>query len=331
MSQFIETIVEDLTAEVTRVMGVFSEILEIDSLEADDDFFGLGGDSFDAIRAISRIDKELKVVALFEHPTAKQLAGYMMASKQETGPRLVALSGDRTVKADLVVVGVPFGGGDPTSYMNLYKSQPKTHVYGVDFGDLNVAKSGAFDRFATEATSAIAALDAPKTVIYGHCAGSATAACLAAALEGRCNDLSLVVAAARPTTDFDAAIIALETTSDEEWAGYLRTLGAFSGLKASETKAMLTRGRRDHLIATEAFRRLGTNGPSAVPTLVLLGDADPATEETGAVISLWKERVNVVGTTMVDGGGHYFLRSHPQKVEQAIAAHIGITISERVK
>lgn len=56
-----------------HVLAVFREVLERDDIDADTDFFDLGGDSFDAVRVVSRIDDaDLGLLATF--PTAQELA-----------------------------------------------------------------------------------------------------------------------------------------------------------------------------------------------------------------------------------------------------------------
>ena len=53
-------------------------MLQVDHVDADDDFFALGGHSLLATRVISRLRSELRVdvpvKAIFEHPTVAALA-----------------------------------------------------------------------------------------------------------------------------------------------------------------------------------------------------------------------------------------------------------------
>src|SRR5690606_39091469 len=60
------------------IAGVYGEILELDTVGADDDFFALGGNSLLATRAAARIgtalDRAIGVRLLFEAPTVAELA-----------------------------------------------------------------------------------------------------------------------------------------------------------------------------------------------------------------------------------------------------------------
>jgi amino acid adenylation domain-containing protein len=64
--------VEPATSTERRLAAIWAEVLELDRVGAEDDFFALGGDSFRASRVAARVDTAVR--ALFEHPTVRALA-----------------------------------------------------------------------------------------------------------------------------------------------------------------------------------------------------------------------------------------------------------------
>ncbi|HVO88966.1 MAG TPA: non-ribosomal peptide synthetase [Casimicrobiaceae bacterium] len=66
------------TATERRIATIFAEVLEVDSVGANDNFFALGGDSLRGTQALSRIHAqcgvELMPAELFRFPTASELA-----------------------------------------------------------------------------------------------------------------------------------------------------------------------------------------------------------------------------------------------------------------
>jgi len=319
--QFDEQVLAD---EVARVCATFAEVLKLPHVGQADNFFNLGGDSFDAIRVMSRLSCNLPIVTLFEHPTAAGLARRIVCAATRQAARLVCFGDAQAAAGSTAVIAVPFGGGDATAYRNLFQGNPDVQVFGVDFGDFEVENASDFQALLDILATEIEGIGAAHLVIYGHCAGAATAACIASSMTGSHKHLSLVVAASRPVLDADVAIRAAETTSDQIWTEYLRSLGAFTGLLDSQVESMLARGRRDHLIACEAYRYLAQYPAHDASALVLLGDEDPATAEPEVVLAQWSKFINVTQAATLAGGGHYFVRTHAHEVEETVlsfAAH----------
>lgn len=312
----------NFTNEVQRIVAVFGDVLEVEHVSLDDNFFKLGGDSFDAIRVMSRLGGDAPIVALFEHPTAEELARHILCENDKNSVRLVALHDESAANGSIAVIGVPFGGGDPTAYRGLFCGNQDVRVFGVDFGDFKVEKASDFSALIDTIVAEIEKIDVDQLIIYGHCAGAATAACIASAVASTVDSVSLVVAASRPMDDPDDEMRKSETTSNCAWAQYLRSLGAFTGLVDAEIDGMLDRGRRDHFIAIEAYRMLLRHVAHGVPALVLLGDDDPVTSQTGNVVNQWRNLIDVVESINLSGGEHYFIRTHTQEISDIVLSFV---------
>jgi acyl carrier protein len=86
--------------------GIWQEVLDRDRVGATDDFFALGGHSLLATRVIARVhrrlDAELPLRALFEHPTLRALAQEVdkarQAPEKPPQPRIQRLERTRTTR-----------------------------------------------------------------------------------------------------------------------------------------------------------------------------------------------------------------------------------------
>jgi nonribosomal peptide synthetase DhbF len=73
-----------------RIAGIWRELLGVEEVGAEDNFFDLGGHSLLAVRLQARLagelGRELRVVELFQHPTVRALAALLQG---EAGPEAV--------------------------------------------------------------------------------------------------------------------------------------------------------------------------------------------------------------------------------------------------
>lgn len=70
--------------------SIWSELLGVDTIGIDDDFFDLGGHSLLALKAVSRLRDafgvDLRIEMLFDHPTIAKLAALLEADTEAAGP-----------------------------------------------------------------------------------------------------------------------------------------------------------------------------------------------------------------------------------------------------
>lgn len=91
----------------------------------------LDGDSFDAIRVMSRLSCNLPIVTLFEHPTAADLARCILCEATRQAVSLVCFGDAQAAAGSTAVIAVPFGGGDATAYRSLFQGMQDVQVFGV--------------------------------------------------------------------------------------------------------------------------------------------------------------------------------------------------------
>jgi natural product biosynthesis luciferase-like monooxygenase protein len=80
-----------------RLAKIWAELLNVEPVEADSNFFRLGGDSILASRLVARVRKELRVEiplrSLFETPTFAELSAVVARRKREPSPSAAAATG----------------------------------------------------------------------------------------------------------------------------------------------------------------------------------------------------------------------------------------------
>ena len=82
-----ETLVRPRTALEHSLLQIWSQILQVDQISTDDDFFALGGDSISALSLVALARKAgftFRVNQLFQHPTIARIAGLLASSPQPT-------------------------------------------------------------------------------------------------------------------------------------------------------------------------------------------------------------------------------------------------------
>jgi len=94
--------VSDAVTDLERtIASVWSEVLRVEELNLDDNFFDLGGDSFQSIRVqnelVKILGREIKIVELFRFPTVRSLAEYI---SQKTPPEAASNATLRAASLD---------------------------------------------------------------------------------------------------------------------------------------------------------------------------------------------------------------------------------------
>jgi amino acid adenylation domain-containing protein len=99
------------------VAGIWKEVLQLDELGVNDNFFDVGGNSFDIIKINNILQEQLKknipIVKMFEYPTVGTLAGYLTQDNSDAPgfgnsnkPVRQSVQVNAELNADIAVIGM---------------------------------------------------------------------------------------------------------------------------------------------------------------------------------------------------------------------------------
>jgi amino acid adenylation domain-containing protein len=107
-----------------RLSRIWQEILDLEEVSIDGDFFELGGNSMNVARLVARIENEfnltIPIASLFERPTVEKLSGFISGKEDSTRVSSCIVSLQPLGKKDPVFFIHPIDG-DVTCYLNLAK------------------------------------------------------------------------------------------------------------------------------------------------------------------------------------------------------------------
>ncbi|WP_431873271.1 amino acid adenylation domain-containing protein [Amycolatopsis sacchari] len=337
------------TATESAVAAVFAEILDAGDVDVTVSFFELGGNSYDAVRAIRRIEGA-SVGLLGAHPSARELAA---ALDGRTGRRVLLRLSEPGPAAHTLVC-VPFGGGSAITY------QPLSAALPPDIALLAVSPPGheiggdpglrPLEEVAREAADAVCETVEGPVSVYGHCAGVGLAVELVRRLEaagrpverlflggsypfyepggfGRLVQRWTSALVNRGMMAVSARTVGTSATgtaeADRAEMEYLKSIGGFQGDLGDDELAFVMRAFRHDVSGaaryfTERWPVRADNTPLAAPITVLAGTADPLTPKPGRRYRSWRRFATDVELVTVDEGGHYFHQEQPDVVANAI-------------
>lgn len=300
----------NLTKE--EILNDFEMILGKKDLKFDDNFFESGGDSFDAIRLLYKLNVDIKIIDIFNNPTVNQLHQFILNNIDLKYDILVKLNNVTSGKGECVFIGIPYGGGGVSVYKKISSEIYNMPVYGVDTDLLDTDSIEKFKASVELLANKIIELNFKKVVLYGHCAGSSLALYLEKILKSKVK-VKLILAASVPILSPEDSLIDFMRTSDDKWGNYLRKIGGFKGLNNQEIKNMLVKGRHDHLISVMSYMNIFDIDKKSKATLIL-GENDPVTSTDFDLISKWQRFVEINRVEKISGAGHYFINEYKNEL-----------------
>jgi amino acid adenylation domain-containing protein len=313
---------------------IWRDVLKVDELGVDDDFFDLGGHSMLATQVVARIAKaghQAGVMDLFQHRTIRELAAFLDGDRADSGHLLYELT--KPVKQrTLTYVCFPYGGGSAIVYQPLADALPDGYaLYSVAIPGHDVGlteEAVPFDELVERlADEVLERIDGPLA-IYGHCGvGNALAVGVARRLEERGRELEVVhIGAIFPFARIKGAVGTLRTKleklrSNRYYADWLKGMGVDTEeLDPDQADRIISNMRADSRAAEEYFSGLldARVAKLRAPIISVVGSEDPVTDYYAERYREWEFLTDRTALVVLDQAGHFFLRYRADELAEII-------------
>ena len=335
-------LVEPRTATERLIAGIWRELLGVEALGIDDDFFDLGGHSLIATQVAARLRRVaeggVSVLDLFAHRTIRDLAALVEQPARTRGPRRLLNELTRPVPADrrvATLVCVPYGGGSAVVYQPLADALPagwSLYAVAIPGQDIGLREDPVpFDELAARCVAEVLERVEGPVVVYGHCGvGSSLAVETARRLEaaGRAVEavyIGAVFPFARPTGRVLSLLSKIagreRLLGNRVYENWLRSMGVdMAELDPAESDVIVANMRKASEIAEEYFTALFTAGtaPLRAPIVSVVGNRDPQTEFYQERYREWHFLTPAASLVVLDEGGHFFLKYRAAELAQIV-------------
>lgn len=314
--------------------AIWSEILEIEQISIDDNFFDLGGESFKAIRTVRKIGTTVSVMDLFKYPTIRELTEYLSQDQpQHTGLLHELTKPIPTARKTLSLVCIPFGGGNAIVFQPLANALPEGYsLYAVQIPGHDYARPDdqlqPLEQVAQQCAAEIIRDVTGPIALYGHCVGGGLAVEIARLLEAAGIELIGVFMGGTfpsprlPGKLFEWLSWGRRRRSNRATFDFLRALGGFNeGLDAAEQTFMLEVLRHDvqevEDYYTEAYAAPEHTQLKA-PIVSIVGEMDRVCEFYEERYQEWLFFSESVALITIPMAGHYFLKHQASELAQIL-------------
>jgi surfactin synthase thioesterase subunit/aryl carrier-like protein len=264
------------------VAAVWAEVLHVERIGVDDDFFDLGGHSLLAAQVIARLRKAagagVSVLDLFKNPTVRALAALLDVPAAEREPAELVHELTKPVQAGtrtLSLVCVPYGGASAIVYQPLANALPagyRLFALAAPGQDIGLDEDPLpFDELAGRCVAEVLTKVDGPIAVYGHCVGSALAVEIARRLEAAGRQLEAVYIGgifpfARPGSRVLGALSRVASIewlrSDQGYANWLVSMGVdMSDLEPERARHIVRNMRKDSQSAEDYYTGLLQSGP----------------------------------------------------------------------
>ncbi|MBB5867883.1 amino acid adenylation domain-containing protein [Allocatelliglobosispora scoriae] len=331
-------------AREAHLAELWCEVLGLDEVHVDDDFFAVGGDSFAAMRLARRIGASTRVVSIFQYPTIRQFAEAVGGATSTGYLCRLPGAGPEPVAATATVIAVPFGGATAVAYAELARAlPPEFPLYAVELPGHDSADPEQalrpFEEIAAGCVEEVRRTVAGPIVVYGHCVGAALAYDIARRLELLGMPVVGVVlggafpAPRLPGRVFDVWARLMPSDrwrSDRLYRDMLRGIGGLTEIVDPHQQAFTLRAvRHDARESEELYTRLCHSGQPtrSLHALSVVGDRDRITEFHSERHAEWNLLCARTDLAVIPDAGHFFLKHQAGQLADIVVGWTGERLS----
>jgi amino acid adenylation domain-containing protein len=330
-----ETYVPPQTEMEQTIAASWCEVLGLDRVGIDDNFFDIGGESFKAIRVVRQLGDDVSVVTLFKNPTIRALALSLTQDDDEEEGLLVRLTPPNPAQTDLTLICVPYGGGSAITFQPVAQALPANYaLYALQFPGHDLSRRDEpllkLEQVVEQCVAEILDGIPGPLALYGHCIGSAWAVEMTRQLEAAGREVVGVFLAGtfpipRPQNrlfEWWARVSPTERwTSNRLLYDAMRSVGGFADvIDPAEQEFVMDRMRYDAREAEDYFTWAQTQDDVAhkAPIMCIIGKEDPMTEFFEERILEWEAFSPSVEGVALEQAGHYFIKHQSTRLAQII-------------
>ena len=317
--------VEPCTKLQEEIEKIWSEVLNIEKIGINDNFFEIGGDSLNSITILAKLNKNVTFADLYENPTIKLLAE-KIENNDEKNKILLNLTPD--IKSNSKIICFPYAGGNSITYRELAESLKELKseycVYSINLPGHDIGKEEEFKKIEDLAKKIANEIckNTDNIILYGHCVGSALT--MATANELKKSDAkikNIVIGGILPpdiSGIFGKSIDPWKFISNEVIVKQLQKIGLPEIDDNKEYRDFIMNAFRNDV--KEYYRYFYENKDVKFDATVkfLVGTKDPMTVGYKHNYKKWGKYFENVKLYELGGANHYFIKTNSDEVADII-------------
>ena len=327
------------TSTEIMLADLWSDVLGLEKIGIDDDFFSVGGDSLSAIKVISRIPcgyKDMTLVDLYNHPTIRQLAQRIDHENIDDAASILFRLSPKSQKGKTPMICFPYGGGNVISYRNLSESAAK-HLPEYDLLAVNLPghdMDGDETYLSVEDVSELVLAEIKKMnpqeiVLYGHCVGSAALIETARLVENEGIPIKAIfvggIVPPKYAGVYGGVFDPWRFYPDDKIIKYLSSIGLpYASFDSVNMGFIIKAFRHDTKSFYQYLHRLASNKHLKLNTPIhcIVGSKDKVTRNYEKSHRGWLAYSDDVYLHVIPEAEHYFINSHSEELAEIIKAQI---------